>query len=86
LTSAGVIFLAEWGDLTQIITANLAARYHEPVTVGLAAFVALAAVAGFAVVAGTGVLRFVSVRTARLATAVVLTGLAGYSFAQAAGG
>jgi putative Ca2+/H+ antiporter (TMEM165/GDT1 family) len=86
LTSAGVIFLAEWGDLTQIITANLAARYHEPVTVGLAAFVALAAVAGLAVVAGTGVLRFVSVRTARLATAVVLTGLAGYSFAQAAGG
>ena len=25
-----VIFLAEWGDLTQILTANLAAHYHSP--------------------------------------------------------
>ena len=86
LTSAGVIFVAEWGDLTQIITANLAARYHQPLTVGLASLAALAAVAGLAVVAGSGLLRFVSVRTARLATAVVLTGLAAYSFAQVAGG
>lgn len=86
LTSAAVIFLAEWGDLTQIITANLAARYHQPLTVGLAALAALAAVAGIAVVAGSGVLRYLSVRTARLATAIALTGLAAYSFAQAWGG
>ena len=86
LTSAAVIFVAEWGDLTQIITANLAARYHQPLTVGLAAFAALAAVAALAVIAGSGLLRFVSVRTTRLVTAVVLTGLAGYTFAQAAGG
>ena len=25
-----MIFLAEWGDLTQVLTANLAARYHSP--------------------------------------------------------
>jgi putative Ca2+/H+ antiporter (TMEM165/GDT1 family) len=31
----GVIFLAEWGDLTQILTANLAAKYHDPLSVGL---------------------------------------------------
>ena len=86
LTSAVVIFVAEWGDLTQIITANLAARYRQPFTVGLAAFLALAAVSAIAVTAGSAVLRFVSVRTARLATAVVLTGLAGYTLAQAAGG
>lgn len=86
VTSAGIIFLAEWGDLTQIITANLAARYHQPLTVGLAAFLALVAVAGLAVTAGAGILRVVSVRTARLVTAVVLTGLAAYSFTQAAGG
>ena len=29
------IFLAEWGDLTQILTANLAVRYHAPLSVGL---------------------------------------------------
>ena len=28
--SFAVIFLAEFGDLTQILTANLAARYHAP--------------------------------------------------------
>jgi Ca2+/H+ antiporter, TMEM165/GDT1 family len=86
VTSAGVIFVAEWGDLTQIITANLAARYHEPLTVGLTALAALGAVAALAVVAGSGILRFVSVKVARIATAVALTGLAAYSIAQAVGG
>jgi putative Ca2+/H+ antiporter (TMEM165/GDT1 family) len=28
-----VIFLAEWGDLTQVLTANLAARLHSPFSV-----------------------------------------------------
>ncbi|HEY5334746.1 MAG TPA: TMEM165/GDT1 family protein, partial [Mycobacteriales bacterium] len=28
-TSFGVIFVAEFGDLTQILTANLAAKYHD---------------------------------------------------------
>jgi putative Ca2+/H+ antiporter (TMEM165/GDT1 family) len=86
VTSAGVIFVAEWGDLTQIIIANLAARYHEPLTVGLAALAALGAVSALAVVAGSGILRFVSVKVARIATAVALTGLAAYSIAQAVGG
>ena len=29
VTAFVVIFLAEWGDLTQILTANLAAHYHR---------------------------------------------------------
>jgi len=28
-TAFTVIFLAEWGDLTQILTVNLAAKYHH---------------------------------------------------------
>jgi len=36
-TAFVVIFLAEWGDLTQVLTANLAARYHSPLSVGLGA-------------------------------------------------
>jgi Ca2+/H+ antiporter, TMEM165/GDT1 family len=28
-----VILVAEFGDLTQILTAGLAARYHDPVAV-----------------------------------------------------
>jgi len=78
-TAAIVVFVAEWGDLTQILTANLAARYHDTLAVAVGALVALAAVAGLAVVSGAGLLRVVSVRTLRMATAVVLVGLAAWS-------
>jgi putative Ca2+/H+ antiporter (TMEM165/GDT1 family) len=79
LTAFVVIFLAEWGDLTQILTANLAARYHSPFSVGLGAVLALWAVAAIAVVSGQTLLRFVNVATIRKITAVVLVALAAYS-------
>ncbi len=82
-TAGLVIFIAEWGDLTQILTANLAARYHSPLSVGVAAVLALWAVAGLAVVGGQSLLRVVSVKKARIATAVVLTVLAGVAAVQA---
>jgi putative Ca2+/H+ antiporter (TMEM165/GDT1 family) len=82
--AAVVIFIAEWGDLTQILTANLAARYHNPLSVGVASLLALWAVAAIAVVSGANLLRFLSVRTLRLTTAGVLLALAIYSAIQAA--
>jgi putative Ca2+/H+ antiporter (TMEM165/GDT1 family) len=78
-----VIFLAEWGDLTQILTANLAAHYHSPVSVGLGAVAALWAVAALAVIGGRGVLRFVNIRTVRFVTAGILVVLAAYAGWQA---
>jgi putative Ca2+/H+ antiporter (TMEM165/GDT1 family) len=48
----GVVFIAEWGDLTQLGTAALAARYSKPLTVFLGATLALWAVAGIAVFVG----------------------------------
>jgi putative Ca2+/H+ antiporter (TMEM165/GDT1 family) len=78
-TSFIVIFVAEWGDLTQILTANLAARYHSPVSVGVGAVLALWAVAAIAVAGGQTLLRVVNVTTVRFVTAIVLTGLAGYT-------
>jgi putative Ca2+/H+ antiporter (TMEM165/GDT1 family) len=78
-----VIFLAEWGDLTQILTANLAAHYHSPLSVGLGALAALWAVAALAVIGGRGVLRFVNIRTVRFVTAGILVALAGYAGWQA---
>jgi putative Ca2+/H+ antiporter (TMEM165/GDT1 family) len=78
-TSFVVIFLAEWGDLTQILTANLAARYHSALSVGVGATLALWAVAGIAVASGQTLLRFVNVATIRKVTAVVLVALAAYS-------
>jgi putative Ca2+/H+ antiporter (TMEM165/GDT1 family) len=71
-----VVFLAEWGDLTQILTANLAARYHSALSVGTGALLALWSVAALAVVGGTSLLRWVNITTIRILTAVILTGLA----------
>lgn len=79
VTAFVVIFVAEWGDLTQILTANLAARYHSPLSVGLGATLALWAVAGIAVASGQTLLRFINVTTIRKITAVVLVALAIYS-------
>jgi putative Ca2+/H+ antiporter (TMEM165/GDT1 family) len=74
-----VIFVAEWGDLTQILTVNLAAKYHSPLSVGVGAVLALWSVAAIAVVSGQTILRFVNVATLRRVTAGVLLLLAGYS-------
>ena len=83
VTAFLVIFLAEWGDLTQILTANLAAHYHDPWSVAVGAVLALWAVAGLAVVSGQSLLRLVNVATIRVVTAVVLTGLAGWAIYEA---
>ena len=84
LTVFLVIFVAEWGDLTQILTANLAAHYHDALSVGVGSLLALWAVAGLAVVSGQSVLRVVNIATVRIVTAVVLTGLAGWAAWEAA--
>jgi putative Ca2+/H+ antiporter (TMEM165/GDT1 family) len=74
-TAFVVIFLAEWGDLTQVLTANLAARYNHPVEVGIAALAALWLVAGIAMVGGR-LLRRLPVMVIRRVTAVALLALA----------
>ncbi len=50
--SFGVLFAAEWGDLSQLATAGLAARYDEPLSVFVGAWAALLVVAGLAVFLG----------------------------------
>ncbi len=47
-----VVFIAEWGDLTQLATAAMAARYHAPFVVFGAATLALWTVAAIAVLLG----------------------------------
>lgn len=79
MTAFLVTFVAEWGDLTQILTANLAARYRSPLSVGIGATLALWAVAGIAVAGGQTLLRYVNLSTIRKVTAAVLLGLAAYS-------
>ena len=81
--AAVVVFVAEWGDLTQILTANLAARYHSPLSVAIGSVLALWSVAALAVASGQGLLRFVKIATIRKVTAVVLVGLGAYTVSAA---
>lgn len=64
-TSFGVLFLAEWGDLSQLLTAGLAARYGDPLSVFIGAWVALACVAAVGVIVGRALLRVVKPSTVR---------------------
>lgn len=50
--SFGLVALAEWGDLTQLATAGLAARSDEPLAVWVGALAALASVAAIAATFG----------------------------------
>jgi Ca2+/H+ antiporter, TMEM165/GDT1 family len=75
VTAFIVVFIAEWGDLTQILTANLAARLHSPFAVAIGSVLALWAVAALAVIGGRGLLRWVNVATIRVVTAAVMIGL-----------
>jgi putative Ca2+/H+ antiporter (TMEM165/GDT1 family) len=47
-----VVFIAEWGDLTQLSTAALVAREAQPVTIFIAAVLALWSVTAIAIVVG----------------------------------
>jgi Ca2+/H+ antiporter, TMEM165/GDT1 family len=55
-TSFTVVFVGEWGDVTQITTANFVARYHDPLIIGVAALAALWTVSALAVFGGAKLL------------------------------
>ncbi len=53
-----VIFAAEWGDLSQLLTLNLVANYGSPVSVFIGSWAALLTVSGLAVIGGRVLLRY----------------------------
>jgi len=59
MASFVVLFAAEWGDLSQLLTISLVARYDAPLEVFLGALAALLTVSGLAVIAGRTLMRFV---------------------------
>ena len=73
--SFGVIALAEWGDLTQIATASLAAKSGEPVATAIGAWLALAAVAGLAAGFGQQLVRRVPIHKVNYVGAAIFAGL-----------
>jgi len=58
-TAFAVVFLAEFGDLTQFLTVSLAARFHDPISVGIGATLALWVAAAVAVTLGWRVLKLI---------------------------
>jgi putative Ca2+/H+ antiporter (TMEM165/GDT1 family) len=83
-TSFAVVFLAEFGDLTQFMTVSLAARYHDPLAVGIGATLALWTAAGAAIVVGWRLLKLIPVKWLTRGAAVVMLILAATSAAAAA--
>ena len=82
-TSFLVILVAEFGDLTQLVTANLAARYHDPLTVGLGAVLGLWAVAGLAIAGGRGLLKVIPITVITRIAAAIMAVLAVISIVSA---
>ncbi len=71
-TAFGVTFLGEWGDITQITTANYAAHYHDPWSVGIGSVLALWTVTALAVTVGTRALTLIPHKLRQRITASIL--------------
>ena len=84
LTTFGVLFLAEWGDLTQLLTAAFAAKYHDVVSVAVGALLALWSVAALGAVGGRALLRVVPVVWVRRLAALVFAAMAVVTAIEAA--
>jgi putative Ca2+/H+ antiporter (TMEM165/GDT1 family) len=72
VTAFSVVFVAEWGDLTQLATAALQARYQQPVVVFVAATLALWAVSVIAVALGNRLGSWIPERPLQFAAAGVM--------------
>ena len=86
VTSFGVLFVSEFGDLSQLATAGFAARFGDPLSVFVGSFGALATVAALAVLVGRTVLRVVPVVIVRRIAGVALAVLSVLAFVSAVRG
>jgi putative Ca2+/H+ antiporter (TMEM165/GDT1 family) len=76
LGSFGLIVLAEWGDLTQLATASLAASSDSALGTAIGAWLALAAVAGIAAAFGRQLVERVPIQRVNYIGAAVFAALA----------
>ncbi len=71
-----VLFVAEWGDLSQLLTAGLVARGGHPFGVFLGSWAGLAVVSGAAVLLGKVLMRYVSLTVVQYVGAAICAVLA----------
>jgi putative Ca2+/H+ antiporter (TMEM165/GDT1 family) len=83
--SFSILFLAEWGDLSQILTANMVLRFHEPVSVFIGALAARATVSALGAALGRALLARVRLALIRRIGGVVCLVLAFVTALQVVG-
>jgi len=71
-----VVFAAEFGDLTQMLTVGLAVRYGDPLAVGIGSVVALWVAAGGAIIGGRSLLKVIPMTWLTRGAALVMLALA----------
>ena len=75
-TSFIIVFIGEWGDITQITTANFVAKYHSAVSVAIGSTLGLWAVCAFGIIAGAKVLNRIPVKLVQRIAGLLLLMLA----------
>jgi Ca2+/H+ antiporter, TMEM165/GDT1 family len=86
LSTFGIVFLAEFGDITQVVIANLAARYRDPVSVFAGAAVAFCLVSLAGVLGGRLLTRYVPMALVRRLSGLALLGFGIYTLVSLATG
>jgi putative Ca2+/H+ antiporter (TMEM165/GDT1 family) len=81
-----LILVAEFGDLTQIMTANLAARYDNPLSVGIGAVLGLWAVGALGIFGGQMLMKKVPLPLITKVAATAMAALAVFSLYEAIAG
>ena len=72
----GLVFVAEWGDLTQLTGASLAASTGDPIMTGAGAFLGETSVAALAAFLGSRVVKRVNPKVLKRGAAVVFVAFA----------
>ena len=80
--SFALVALAEWGDLTQLATAGLAARSDAPVSIWFGALAALASVAAIAATFGRQIVARIPVHRINYVASAVFAALAIWTLAE----
>ena len=83
--SFGLVVLAEWGELTQLATASLAAKSDSPVSTGVGALLALGAVAAIAATFGRQLVARVPIHKVNYIGAAVFAALALWTLVELLG-
>ena len=81
-TTFAIVALAEFGDITQVLIVNLAARYRDPVAVFLGATVGFWMISGFGVLAGQAITRVVPLGVVRRLSGLALLGFGAWEIAS----